>query len=187
MGSGASAAIEGVKKEWMDVFTSMQFSRSEIVQFYEIYNTIDTDKSGEIDVGELLKFLGIESSIFTERIFEAFDKDGTGKIDFFEFVVSLWKFCALGSESISKSWLTVSMKPSLYNTNPFWLSCFLADVFAFDLYDTDADGALTEIEVKVLFHDLYWYGTEHKEDEKSRRYAIITSRPPCLPYQRLKC
>ena len=103
MGSGASAAIEGVKKEWVDIFTSMQFSRSEIVQFYEIYNTIDTDKSGEIDVGELLKFLGIESSIFTERIFEAFDKDGTGKIDFFEFVVSLWKFCALGSESISKS------------------------------------------------------------------------------------
>mmetsp|Transcript_45167 Transcript_45167/g.78892 ORF Transcript_45167/g.78892 Transcript_45167/m.78892 type:complete len:387 (-) Transcript_45167:575-1735(-) len=143
MGSGASAAIEGVKKEWVDVFTSMQFSRSEIVQFYEIYNTIDTDKSGEIDVGELLKFLGIESSIFTERIFEAFDKDGTGKIDFFEFVVSLWKFCALGSESIN--------------------------VFAFDLYDTDADGALTEIEVKVLFHDLYWYGIEHKEDEKSRR------------------
>jgi len=31
--------------------------------------------------------------------------------------------------------------------------------------------------VKVLFHDLYWYGTEHKEDEKSRRYAIIMSRP----------
>ena len=46
-----------------------------------------------------------------------------------------------------------------------------ADVFAFDLYDTDADGALTEIEVKVLFHDLYWYGIEHKEDEKSRRYV----------------
>lgn len=54
----------------------------------------------------------------------------------------------------------------------------LADVFAFDLYDTDADGALTEIEVKVLFHDLYWYGIEHKEDEKSRRYACYSLSMP---------
>ena len=106
MGSGLSLSpsnsIEGIKKEWMEVFTAMQFSKAEVISFYEIYNAIDTDKSGEIEVGELLKFLCIENSIFTERIFEAFDKDGTGKIDFFEFVVSLWKFCALGKESISK-------------------------------------------------------------------------------------
>ncbi len=79
------------------------------------------------------------------------------------------------------------MQSLLYNTNPFWLSCFLADVFAFDLYDTDADGALTEIEVKVLFHDLYWYGIEHKEDEKSRRYAISMSHPLTCHIKALKC
>lgn len=45
--------------------------------------------------------------------------------------------------------------------------CF-ADVFAFDLFDTDGDGALTEIEVKVMFHDLYWYKTTAKENEDSR-------------------
>lgn len=49
-------------------------------------------------------------------------------------------------------------------------------MFAFDLYDTDADGALTEIEVKVLFHDLYWYGIEYREDEKSRRFFFSLFR-----------
>lgn len=86
----------------MDVFRAMQFTKPEVHQFYEVFNSVDTDHSGNIDVVELLKFLDIESSIFTERIFAAFDKDGTGKIDFFEFVVSLWKFCALGKESISE-------------------------------------------------------------------------------------
>lgn len=41
-------------------------------------------------------------------------------------------------------------------------------MFAFDLFDTDGDGALTEIEVKVMFHDLYWYGVTAKENEESR-------------------
>jgi Ca2+-binding EF-hand superfamily protein len=101
MGSAVSAH-EGIRKEWMNVFHAMQFTTQEVMKFYETYNGIDTDHSGSIDVSELLKFLNIESSLFTERIFAAFDKDGTGKIDFFEFVVSLWKFCALGKESISK-------------------------------------------------------------------------------------
>lgn len=60
-----------------------------------------------------------------------------------------------------------------------FLRSFPTDVFAFDLYDTDADGALTEIEVKVLFHDLYWYGVEPKENEKSRRYVTQICRSTC--------
>ena len=44
-------------------------------------------------------------------------------------------------------------------------------MFAFDLYDTDCDGALTETEVRVMFHDLYWYGSKAVEDEASRRFV----------------
>ena len=44
-------------------------------------------------------------------------------------------------------------------------------MFAFDLYDTDCDGALTETEVRVMFHDLYWYGSKAAEDEASRRFV----------------
>ena len=108
MGSGASTS-DGISREWMNMFCEMKFTRAEVKSLWEVYNTIDIDRSGSIDVAELLKFLDIGESLFTERIFAAFDKDGTGKIDFFEFVVALWKFCALGKESISK------LNSSVYN------------------------------------------------------------------------
>jgi Ca2+-binding EF-hand superfamily protein len=101
MGSAVTAP-EVILKDCFNVLHPIKYKTQEVMKFYETYNGIDTDHSGSIDVSELLKFLNIESSLFTERIFAAFDKDGTGKIDFFEFVVSLWKFCALGKESISK-------------------------------------------------------------------------------------
>lgn len=102
MGAGASTTTH-VRPEWMSVFNAMQFTKYEVSTFYDIFHSVDVDNSGSIDVSELLHFLDIERSIFAERIFAAFDKDGTGKIDFFEFVVSLWKFCALGKDSVGKT------------------------------------------------------------------------------------
>lgn len=86
----------------MDVFKAMKLQHGEVQTLYNIYNKVDADHSGSIDVVELLTLLDIERTAFTERIFSAFDKDHTGKIDFYEFVVSLWKFCTLGNGSLSK-------------------------------------------------------------------------------------
>lgn len=101
MGSGASAISE-IKKEWLNIFKAMKLRNKEISKLYDIYNTVDADRSGSIDVVELLMFLDIERTLFTERIFQAFDKDHTHRIDFYEFVVSVWKFCTLGKEATSK-------------------------------------------------------------------------------------
>jgi hypothetical protein len=99
MGAAASSR-RSIRPEWMSIFSTMQFTKYEVNSFHDIFMSVDTDNSGSIDVTELLSFLNIEKSLFSERIFAAFDKDGTGRIDFFEFVVSLWKFCALGKESL---------------------------------------------------------------------------------------
>ena len=98
MGSGASVQNE-IPKEWMDIFKAMKLKPREVQKLYNIYNTVDADRSGSIDVTELLMFMDIERSLFTQRIFEAFDKDHTHRVDFYEFVVSAWKFCALGKEA----------------------------------------------------------------------------------------
>jgi Ca2+-binding EF-hand superfamily protein len=101
MGGGASVA-KSISAEWMDIFRAMKLRTWEVQKLYDIYNTVDADRSGSIDVVELLMFLDIERTLFTERIFEAFDKDHTHRVDFYEFVVSVWKFCILSNEAACK-------------------------------------------------------------------------------------
>ena len=142
MGGFTSTPYENeLKKEWLDVFYAMKLKRSEVVRLYRIYEKIDSDKSGSIDVVELLNLLDIERTYVTERMFSAFDKDHTGKIDFYEFVVSLWKFCTLGNGAIS--------------------------VFAFDIYDSDADGTLSYDETLRMFGELV--GSKTKEHAATKR------------------
>lgn len=100
---GAAASVSGIRRDWRDVFNAMKFKNSEVKKLFELFNIVDSDHGGTIDVVELLTLLDIERTAFAERIFAAFDKDRTGKIDFYEFVVSLWKFCTLGDGAISKT------------------------------------------------------------------------------------
>ena len=37
--------------------------------------------------------------------------------------------------------------------------------FAFDLFDSDGDGVMTATELRVMFHELYWYGRKAVEDD----------------------
>lgn len=103
---GSTESIHPLEKEvradWMEVFQAMRLKKPEVMKLYEIYVKVDCDKSGSIDVVELLTLMDIERTVFTERIFSAFDKDHTGKVDFYEFVVSVWKFCTLGNSAICK-------------------------------------------------------------------------------------
>lgn len=121
MGGIVSSLPAGVSKEWMNIFTAMKLTREEIILLLQVYNKVDQDQSGNIDTVELLTLLDIERNKFTEKIFSAFDKDHTGQIDFYEFVVSVWKFCTLGEGATSK-------KPLLYDfillvTNRLYVYC----------------------------------------------------------------
>ena len=68
MGSGASVLKE-IRQEWLDIFRAMKLRNSEVKKLFNIYNTVDVDRSGSIDVVELLMFLDIERTSFSERIF----------------------------------------------------------------------------------------------------------------------
>ena len=103
MGGGISISnTDLIRKEWLDVFKAMKLSTGEVNRLYKIFNRVDDDRSGSINVVELLTMVDIDRTAFAERIFSAFDKDHTGQIDFYEFVVCLWKFCTLGNGSLSK-------------------------------------------------------------------------------------
>ena len=71
-------------------FERLYLSEDELARLFEIYVKIDQDYSGEISTWELLEYLRLERTKFTKRIFRIFDEDGSGQIDFREFVIALW-------------------------------------------------------------------------------------------------
>ena len=48
----------------------------------------------------MLEYLHLERTKFTKRIFRIFDEDGSGQIDFREFVIALWNYCTLGKPAL---------------------------------------------------------------------------------------
>lgn len=58
---------------------------------------------GTIHIVELLTFFDLERTKFTERVFGIFDEDGSGCIDFREFVVSLWNYCTLTNATLGNT------------------------------------------------------------------------------------
>lgn len=95
------------------------------------------DGGGTIDLLELLTVIDVERTPFTERIFQIFDDDNSGKIDFGEFVLSLWNYCTLSKVTLG--------------------------MFAFDLYDRDSTGILEDYDLEKMMLDIYGKnaGTSH--------------------------
>lgn len=115
--------------KWRIQFESLRLTPREIQKMYKVFRKVDFDGSGAIGLGELLAHIDVERTKFSERIFSIFDEDGSGEIDFREFVLSLWNYCTLTKATL--------------------------DMFAFDLYDNDASGELSAKEIQVMLKDIY--------------------------------
>lgn len=83
-----------------ETFDALCLRPEDIGVFMRMFKKIDVDKSGQIDVAELLAFLNIDRTQFTQRLFTIFDDDHSGCIDFQEFVLSCWNYCSLSRTSL---------------------------------------------------------------------------------------
>lgn len=139
MGCGQSIEKK-IPKEWFRQFYALKLTRSEIRRLYDLFRKIDMDRSGSIDIVEMLTFLDIENTSFNHRVFSVFDMNKSGRVDFREFVLSLWNYCTLGNATL--------------------------DIFTFDLYDKDRSGVLSGPEIEVIIRDLY--GKHYAENPKAK-------------------
>lgn len=69
------------------------------------------------------------SYIHLAASFRIFDENGSGSVDFREFVISLWNYCTLSKAALV--------------------------IFAFDLYDNDNSGGIDVHEVELLLKEVY--------------------------------
>jgi Ca2+-binding EF-hand superfamily protein len=139
MGCGQSIEKK-VPAEWYKQFIALKLSRSEIKKLFNLYRKIDMDRSGSIDIIEMLTFLDVENTSFNQRVFSVFDMNRSGRIDFREFVLSLWNYCTLGNATL--------------------------DIFTFDLYDNDRSGVLSKVELEQMVKDLY--GKNYQNNPKAK-------------------
>lgn len=134
-------------QEWKKTYHALQISDSEVYKLYKKFRKVDMDNSGTIDVVELLTVIDVERKPFSEQVFSVFDEDKSGKIDFNEFVLSLWNYCTLSRVTLGRN--TSSLSSSID------LSFFSLAMFAFDLYDRDSSGFLEEKDLYLMLKDIY--------------------------------
>eukprot|EP01038_Epipyxis_sp_PR26KG_P009777 gene9777-13152_t len=115
--------------KWKPQFELLFLSKYDVGRLFEVFRTIDMNDSGTIGLTEMLVHLDLDKTQFIERVFLLFDDNGSGAVDFCEFVVSVWNYCTLGPASLT--------------------------TFTFDLYDSDGSGVLSVEEVDQILLDNY--------------------------------
>lgn len=110
-------------------FRKLQLSDTTIQRFYNKFNDIDADGSGEVTLEEFYGFFAIDRSPFGDRVFTMLDLDKSGSIDFREFVCCMWNFCTYEVDTFIE--------------------------FAFRMYDLDGSGQLEMEELRDLVEEVY--------------------------------
>jgi len=158
----------------------MQLPKNVVRKLFHAFKKFDMDGSGSIGLVELLTQLDLPRTKFTEKVFSIFDDDGSGEIEFKEFVLSVWNYCTLTKGNLGTVSILIPLKLSIIMhscltariTHLIFTYIFLpltlsrTDMFAFDLYDSDSSGELSAGEVLQLISDIFG-----KHEMKNSKHA----------------
>ena len=114
----------------------LNFKDSIIKKVWKIFNQIIDNTSQNDDHNPTISFIAFTeyfnldySHPFVIRCFTCFDVNGGGDIDFLEFMLSVWNICRIQSDTLIK--------------------------FTFNIYDTNSDGKLSNLEMKDMIREFY--------------------------------
>ena len=88
--------------EHREVFEILNLTRMRAFEVFEAFAEIDEDVSGEISVNEFHEWLAFKKTKFSARVFGILDSDGSGFLDFKEFLTGVWNWNTYDAALITK-------------------------------------------------------------------------------------
>jgi Ca2+-binding EF-hand superfamily protein len=117
-------AIEGQGYDVRKLEHVIGFTDGDIDKRYAYFCKVDIDDSKEISVDEFIVMNGFSQDYLATLVFNLMDRNRDRRLNFSEFIVSLWNFSSQGREDMIK--------------------------FFFQIYDADLSGELSKEEVKHM-------------------------------------
>ena len=136
--------------EAMKDFRQLRLNEKSIELLYNRFKCIDRDGNGYACKYEFFKFLnskgGLAKTRFSRKVFEIFDRNDNGEIDFHDFVVGCWNFLPEHKDTTLR--------------------------LSFVLYDADRSGYLCEKEITKVLKKLY--GKANYKENSGTKNVIET-------------
>jgi len=132
MGGGVSRLFGGggeLDNDLAPICAQLKLGVADATRLYKKFQDIDTDCSGCIEVDEFFAHISQEPTPFARKLFTLIDQNGSGEIDFNEFLVGLWNICTFDDEALLR--------------------------FAFNLIDEDSSGYVDEQEVEECVRGIH--------------------------------
>ena len=118
------------------IFRTLRLGRSEQRKLFEAFDRMDKDGGRSIDFEEFCAFFRIEPSKFSRRCFLMLDAGGSGEMNFAQFCVCAWNYCTYDSTGLA--------------------------MFAFQLYDDEGLGFITNEKMFTLVSESYDLEKQHR-------------------------
>jgi len=129
MGCGASrAAVRDVEDSFPRTISMLHLQEG-LPKLVDLFFEMDTNGDGTISLVEFLDRIDLDRTKFIERAFGVMDSDGTGELNFREWVVAMWHFATLRHDELVG--------------------------FFFDLYDGDGSDSISIPELERALLDAY--------------------------------
>lgn len=100
MGCCISADWKVYPEEWVEAFQSMKLELKDVQKLERVFDKIDQSNDDKLSIAEMLAYLDIDRTKFSERVFSIFDDDKSGEVSFKEFVLSMWNYGTLTKASL---------------------------------------------------------------------------------------
>jgi len=122
---GQRASLPFTEEQLEDFVDCTFLSRKQILRVYELFKKYDADDDGTLEKDEFVKIPDFAANPFIERISEVFSQDGTGDIQFEDFLdfMSIFSSQVLEIFFFSSGFFSFFFPRNV--VNPFFLSFFL--------------------------------------------------------------